>query len=123
MQVQHLRSFVVAAECRSYSAAARRMSYSESSIVYHVRTLEKSLGAPLLLRVDNRLEMTDVGIAVLGPARDLLAAANRLAAAAKAGTTTSGAVPRPRAPSAVTNGPPQRRLPDPRAVAVSDQHA
>lgn len=109
------------AECQSFSGAARRVSYSESSVLYHVRELEKSLGAPLMRRADNRLEMTDAGRAVVGLARDLLDSADRIIATVTAVARVPAvptSTPRQRTPLGAADAPP-RHAPDHRLVPTS----
>ncbi|MGI5150841.1 LysR family transcriptional regulator [Plantactinospora sp. CA-294935] len=45
-----LRTFVVVADCRSFSAAARRLGYTQSAVSQHIAALEGDLGTMLLHR-------------------------------------------------------------------------
>ncbi|GIG93194.1 LysR family transcriptional regulator [Plantactinospora endophytica] len=45
-----LRTFVVVADHRSFSAAARQLGYTQSAVSQHIAALESDLGVPLLHR-------------------------------------------------------------------------
>ena len=81
MRLQLLRTFVVVAEVGSPSVAAQRLLYSESSVAYHIRELEKSLGAQLFTRTSQSLQLTRAGEAALGLTIELLRTADRIAEA------------------------------------------
>ncbi|BCB75029.1 hypothetical protein Pflav_014390 [Phytohabitans flavus] len=50
IDVSALRSFVVLATMRSYTAAARELAISPSGLTKRVQTLERRLGTPLVIR-------------------------------------------------------------------------
>ena len=50
VDVSVLRSFVVLAIVRSYTAAARELAISPSGLTKRIQTLERRLGAPLIIR-------------------------------------------------------------------------
>lgn len=115
MRIQLLRTFVVVAEVGSISRAAQRLVYSNSSVFYHIRDLEKILGVRLFERMDKSMELTMAGRAIAPFAKDLLFAAEQIAERttshkAKQHAATSGGplrgssrdpvkVPAPRRPS------------------------
>jgi DNA-binding transcriptional LysR family regulator len=91
LRLRHLRSFLAVAEERHFGRAAARLGIAQPAVSRHVRTLEDELGAALLVRTSRHTELTEAGLAALAPARDMLAAADRLAAAAGArGGVTAG---------------------------------
>lgn len=75
LEVRHLRAFVAVAEAGSFVVAARRLGYSQPGISQQVRALERIVGRPLFLRTAGGrtpLKLTDVGVALLSRANDLL---------------------------------------------------
>jgi DNA-binding transcriptional LysR family regulator len=90
-QLRHVRSFVAVAEELHFGRAAARLGLAQPAVSRHVRALEEAVGAPLLERTSRATELTDAGRAALGPARELLAVAERLLAAGEAaGEVTVG---------------------------------
>lgn len=73
-----LRAFVAVAEELHFSRAALRLGVSQPQVSRQVRALEDALGVQLLLRTPRRTELTDAGGALLGDAREAIAAAERL---------------------------------------------
>lgn len=98
MRVQLVRTFLVLAEVGSYRTAAEVLRYSESSVAYHLRELERAVGAPLVTRVGQRAELTEAGRAVLGLAVALVRSADSMVEAVRrsrrpvsaAGSTSAG---------------------------------
>ena len=76
--IQSLRTFVIVAQTRSMSVAAKNLLYSPSSVTYHVRVLEKELGVRLIVKTDGRLEVTAVGHQILALGTELLRTADRM---------------------------------------------
>lgn len=113
MRIQLLRTFVVVAEVGSPSVAAQRLLYSESSVAYHIKELEKSLGAQLFTRTNHCLELTRAGQAALGPTIDLLRTADRMAEAVHVATRTARRPVRPTM-SVAPRPRPARPAPSPR---------
>ena len=72
MRIQLLRTFLVCADLRNFLLAAERLVYSESTIGYQIRVLEKSLGAQLFTRANSHRELTTAGRAILRPSIELL---------------------------------------------------
>lgn len=64
------------AEERHFTRAAQRLEVAQSTISSSVRSLERELGAPLFIRSTRRVELTEVGNALLPDARRTLAAAD-----------------------------------------------
>ena len=61
METQHIREFVVLAECLSYSEAAASLFISQSSLSKHIQSLEKELGQTLFKRSTRHIELSDAG--------------------------------------------------------------
>ena len=75
-----LRTFLVVAETRSFTQAARRLGLRQSTVSQHVRKLEQSTGRPLFLRDTHSVELTGDGEAMTGFARNILEAGERASA-------------------------------------------
>jgi dipeptidyl aminopeptidase/acylaminoacyl peptidase/DNA-binding transcriptional LysR family regulator len=71
---QHLRSFQEIARTRSYSAAARRLGYTQPALSYQMRVLERAVGAPLTARAGRVVRLTPAGQALLRHADQILTA-------------------------------------------------
>jgi DNA-binding transcriptional LysR family regulator len=69
--------FVVLAEERSFTTAARRLHLTQSALSKQVRRLETRVGATLVDRGCRPLVLTRDGEAVLGVYRDLLSRLRR----------------------------------------------
>lgn len=68
-----MRCFVAVADQGSFTAAARRLGLSTSSLTRHVAALEDRFGAMLLRRTTRAVSLTDAGARFLDPARRMLA--------------------------------------------------
>jgi DNA-binding transcriptional LysR family regulator len=84
VQLRHVRSFVAVADELHFGRAAAGLGIAQPAVSRHVRALEEAVGTPLLERTSRATELTDAGRAALGPARELLAAAERLLTAGDA---------------------------------------
>lgn len=72
-----LRSFLAVADTLQFTAAARRLGMSQSTVSEHVGRLERAVGRSLLLRNTRLVELTADGTAMVGLARDIIAAHDR----------------------------------------------
>lgn len=108
MRIQLLRTFLVCAELRNFALAAQRLLYSESSVAYHIRDLEKSLGAQLFIREDGRLELTPAGALILRPTALLVRTADEMTELIKESVHS---------PDGVRSGP-RRAVQGPRPTAM-----
>jgi DNA-binding transcriptional LysR family regulator len=89
MEIRELRAFVAVVEDGGLSAAARRLHVSQSALSQTVRSLERQLGARLLLRDHTGARPTEAGAMLLRQARGLIEHHDRvLAAITGAGTAT-----------------------------------
>ncbi|MEA2783544.1 MAG: hypothetical protein QOK29_5090 [Rhodospirillaceae bacterium] len=75
MELRQLEHFVAVAEERHFTRAARRAHIVQSGLSASIRSLERDLGSPLLVRSTRRVELTAAGAAFLAEARRVLAAA------------------------------------------------
>jgi DNA-binding transcriptional LysR family regulator len=77
---------VAVAEERHFTRAAERLGLAQSTISSSVSALEREFGTPVFVRTTRRVELTDVGTALLAHARRTLAAADAARAAVSAVT-------------------------------------
>jgi DNA-binding transcriptional LysR family regulator len=75
-----LRTFLVVAETRSFTQAARRLGVRQPTVSQHVRKLEQATGRSLFLRDTHSVELTGDGEAMTGFARNILDASERATA-------------------------------------------
>ena len=61
MTLKQLRYFLVVAEEKQITAAAKRLYIAQPPLSYQLKQLEKELGAQLFKRTAHGIELTDVG--------------------------------------------------------------
>ena len=83
MEIEQLRDFAALAETGSFTAAARRLYKSHSSISRAVAALERELGVTLCERDRHRFALTAAGRTLYEGAKELLREADELAAAVR----------------------------------------
>jgi DNA-binding transcriptional LysR family regulator len=69
-----LRTFLVVADARSFTAAGAQLGISQPTVSQHIRRLEDSVGRGLVVRDTREVRLTDAGDALAGFARTILAA-------------------------------------------------
>jgi DNA-binding transcriptional LysR family regulator len=79
MDIRRLRHFVVLAETLNFSRAAERLHMTQPPLSISIRHLEQELGAPLFKRDTRRVELTDLGKAMLVSARKAVDAVDEVA--------------------------------------------
>lgn len=84
MDLRQLKHFVVVAEERHFTRAAARVHVVQSTLSASISSLERELGAPLLIRSSRRVDLTEAGRVLLPAARNALAAAENARAAVDA---------------------------------------
>jgi DNA-binding transcriptional LysR family regulator len=75
MDLKQLEHFVVVAEERHFTRAARRLNVVQSGLSATIRALEADLGGELFVRSTRRVSLTPAGELLLGHAHRVLAAA------------------------------------------------
>jgi len=84
LNLRHVQYFIAAADARSMTVAADRMSVSQSAVSLAIARLEESLGADLFIRHRGRgLTLTPAGRELLRHVRDLIAHAEEIRAEAE----------------------------------------
>ena len=70
--IRYLRTFVVAAETASFSAAGNRLGLTQSAVSTQVRRLEEELGCVLFDRTGKAVRLSATGREVLPQATSIL---------------------------------------------------
>jgi DNA-binding transcriptional LysR family regulator len=73
MEIRHLEHFLVVAEERHFTRAARRLHLVQSAVSASIRALERDLEIDLFRRTTRRVELTDAGALLVPQARRILA--------------------------------------------------
>ena len=84
VHLRELRALVAVAEEQSVTRAARRLFLAQPALTRQLQALERQVGTPLLERLPRGVALTGAGRALLGPAREAVAAWERGLAAALA---------------------------------------
>lgn len=92
LSVPQLRCFIAVVEGTSLAEAGRRLGMSAANVSKAIARLEKAVGARLLHRSTHAFSLTLEGEALIGPARDVLAAAAVFREAAQGGERNGGMV-------------------------------
>lgn len=96
METTYLHEFAKVADCGSFTAAARELHLTQSTLSKHVALLEREFGADLFVRDRSGVSLTEAGGVLYAQARQvekLLRATVALVHAARDGQTTRPAVP------------------------------
>lgn len=72
MDIRFLESFVMVIERGSIAEAARRLDLTPAAVAQRIHTLEREIGARLIVRSGRAVMPTQAGTAILRRARDLL---------------------------------------------------
>lgn len=74
MELRLLRTFKAVADAGSFTQAASRIHLTQAAVSVHIRQLEEEIGAPLFLRVNKKLYLTEAGRALLGHTETIIRA-------------------------------------------------
>ena len=92
MELRQVETFRAVAEELSFSRAAAKLGYVQSSVSTQVAGLERELGAPLFDRLGRKIALTDTGEGMLAYSRRLLALAAETKEAVADASAGSGAL-------------------------------
>ena len=94
METAYLHEFAKVVECGSFTAAARELHLTQSTLSKHVALLEREFGADLFVRDRSGVSLTEAGGVLYAQARQmekLLRATELLVRAARDGQGSAGA--------------------------------
>jgi DNA-binding transcriptional LysR family regulator len=93
MEIRQLEIFACVAKNRSFSKAAEELFTSQPSVSAHIHSLEKGLGAQLLVRNTKGVSLTKTGVDILAYAQKILSLRDQAALCANGGDqSASGAI-------------------------------
>ncbi|HEX5837181.1 MAG TPA: LysR family transcriptional regulator [Anaerolineales bacterium] len=78
VELSTLRVFLVAAEEKNFSMAAKRLHMSQSAVSQNIQTLERIYGVELFIRRGRSIKLSDIGEVILPAVRDVLNSARLL---------------------------------------------
>lgn len=78
IELSTLRVFLVAAEERNFSSAAKRLNLSQSAVSQNIQAIERAYNVELFLRHGRTVELSEAGQSILPMAREVLRAARML---------------------------------------------
>lgn len=71
MESRHLFTFIAVVEAGSFTRAAQKLDYAQSSITAQIQSLEAELGQPLFDRIGKKIMLTDTGRRLLPYAQEI----------------------------------------------------
>lgn len=72
MDIRHLKTFQTVAQLLSFTRAATKLGYAQSSVTAHIKALETALNKPLFVRLGSRITLTPAGERLLSYAPRIL---------------------------------------------------
>jgi len=72
MEIRHLITFQTIVEVGSYTRAALKLGYTQSTITSHIQALEVEIGGPLFTYIKREMQLTHLGRELIPLAEDLL---------------------------------------------------
>lgn len=78
MNLKQLESFVLVAQEKNFTKAAKILFMTQPAISFQIKSLEEHLGAPLFVRLDKTVELTEVGEILYPEAKKILASHERV---------------------------------------------
>jgi DNA-binding transcriptional LysR family regulator len=72
MEIRHLITFQTIIEQGSYTGAAEKLGYTQSTITSHIQALEHEIGGALFTYIKRKLQLTHLGRELIPLAEDLL---------------------------------------------------
>lgn len=92
MDLQGLKIFIEVAELRSFTRAGAKLGYSQPTVSFQIKQLEKELGAKLFDRIGHTVRLTDAGRDALDYAQQICRLSDEMAAGAGARGEIKGIV-------------------------------
>ena len=83
LELRHLRCLVAIVDAGTFTDAAIELGISQAAVSRNLMALEQVLGVRLLYRTSRTITPTTAGVHALAQARQVLASATRLSAAAR----------------------------------------
>src|SRR4051812_12073195 len=83
LSLERLQAFAILAGELHFTRAAARLNVAQPALTKRIQQLEAGLGVPLFTRTRKAVRLTPAGDALLGPARQVLAALEALGGAAE----------------------------------------
>jgi len=71
MESRHLFTFLAVVDAGSFTRAAQKLDYAQSSITAQIQALEAELGQPLFDRISKKITLTDAGRRLLPYAQEI----------------------------------------------------
>lgn len=71
MDIKNLDTFIAVSELQSFTKAAEKLGYSQSTISFQIRQLEAEVGVTLLDRINRTVALTDAGLRFLKTAYEI----------------------------------------------------
>lgn len=90
MNLKALQSLVAIYEAESFVEAAKRLNFNQSAVSMQIKALEEELGATLFDRSVRPPAMTPTAVAMVRPAREILALVENIKEMARSPETLSG---------------------------------
>ena len=92
MDLRALSIFIEVAELGSFTRAGEKLGYSQPTISFQIKQLEKEMGAQLFDRIGKTVSITQYGKDFVSYARDVVSAIARASAFASSDSELSGTV-------------------------------
>ena len=74
MDIKNFKTFKKIVETGSFSRAAEQLGYAQSTVTFHIQSIESHYGQPLFNRMGGTIELTDFGQSLVGQVDALLGA-------------------------------------------------
>lgn len=71
MDIKYLNTFIYTAELNSFTKAAEKLGYSQSTVSFQIKQLESELGASLFERINHTVTLTEKGVEILRYAHEM----------------------------------------------------
>ncbi|MBA4536575.1 LysR family transcriptional regulator [Bacillus aquiflavi] len=72
MEIRHLKTFFTIVRLGSFTKAANSLRYAQSTITFHIQSIEEELGSQVFDRVGKKVQLTETGKRLLPYAKKIL---------------------------------------------------